>query len=186
MISTDITGGAGNGYAAQVFNLLAVMANPETYGAKLKTLVEATEEHKKFVALVGPADEVLALREEVKASVKEAKDKVSKAKKDADEIKSKAEAAAAEKLTLAQKRADDILALAEAARAEANAALKDAKNLDSVNRQLQKDLLVKVADAERAQKDANAAQEAAKAAEYAFKEQAEALRKRAQAFAAEL
>ena len=184
-ISNSITG-ATSGGMDQMFALLKLASDPQVYSEKMQALKDATEQHAAIVALVGPADEVLALREEAKASVKEAKDKVSKAKKEADEIKSKAEAAAAEQLTLAQKRADDILALAEAARAEANAALKDAKNLDSVNRQLQKDLFVKVADAERAQKDASAAQEAAKAAEYAFKEQAEALRKRAQAFAAEL
>jgi hypothetical protein len=184
-ISNSITG-ATSGGMDQMFALLKLASDPQAYSEKIQALKDATEQHAAIVALVGPADEVLALREEVKASVKEAKDKVSKAKKDADEIKSKAEAAAAEQLTLAQKRADDILALAEAARAEANAALKEAKNLDGVNRQLQKELVVKVADAERAQKDAITAQDAAKAAEAAFKEQAEALRKRAQAFAAEL
>ena len=63
MISTDITGGTG-GDASQVFNLLAVVANPEVYGEKLKALVTATDEHKKFVALVAPASEIMEMRKQ--------------------------------------------------------------------------------------------------------------------------
>ena len=66
MIATDITGGSpGNAEANQVFNLLAVVANPDVYAEKVRSLLEATAEHGKVLALVGPATEVLAIREAV-------------------------------------------------------------------------------------------------------------------------
>lgn len=64
MISTDITGSNG-GDASQVFNLLSIISDPVTYNEKLKKLVDATEEYKKYTALVGPASEIIALREKI-------------------------------------------------------------------------------------------------------------------------
>ena len=85
MISTDITGGAG-GDASQVFNLLAVVANPEVYGEKLKALVTATDEHKKFVALVAPASEILELRKQIALDKQAAVKLVADARAEAAEI----------------------------------------------------------------------------------------------------
>ena len=127
MISTDITGGVG-GDASQVFNLLAVVANPDAYGAKLKALVEATEENKKFVALVAPASDILKIREEIEGDKALAKQELKDAKRDAD--KAKADAKAAAKVTT--DKADKILADAQEQAtkllAEAQKELNDAKS----------------------------------------------------------
>jgi hypothetical protein len=86
MISTDITGNSG-GDASQVFNLLAVVANPDMYAKKLTEMVNATEENKKFVALVGPANEILQLREGAKQDREAAKKELLQAKTDAAAVK---------------------------------------------------------------------------------------------------
>lgn len=128
MISTDITGNAG-GDASQVFNLLAVVANPDAYGAKLKALVEATEEHKKFIALVAPAAEIRKIREEIEGDKALAKQELKDAKREAD--KAKADAKAAAKVTT--DKADKVLvdAQEQAAKtvADAQKELSDAKAL---------------------------------------------------------
>lgn len=65
MISTDITG--GNAGASQLLDLLSLVANPQVYEAKIKSLQEATELNRKYVEAVGPANEVLDLRDKAKA-----------------------------------------------------------------------------------------------------------------------
>jgi hypothetical protein len=120
MISTDITGGVG-GDAAQVFNLLTVVANPEAYSAKLKALVEATEENKKFIALVAPASEIMRIREEIAGDKAAAKQVLKDAKQDADALKAGAKAdakvlseKAAQVLADAQEQAAKLLTQAQA------------------------------------------------------------------------
>lgn len=103
MISTDITGGSG-GDTAQVFSLLAVIANPDLYTQKLTDMVNATEENKKFVALVGPATEILQLKDEAKKDREEARKELQQAKADAAE--KKAESARTNKEVLAKAEAD--------------------------------------------------------------------------------
>ena len=89
MISTDITGSA-NGDASQVFNLLTVVANPELYGEKLKAIVEATEENKKYLALIAPASEIVQIREDIEADKLLAKQLVENANAEAVSIVSSA------------------------------------------------------------------------------------------------
>lgn len=93
MIITDITGNAG-GDASQVFNLLAVVANPEVYGEKLKALVSATEENKKYVALVAPASEILELRKQIETDRAQAAKLLKDAKAEATNIEASAKSKA--------------------------------------------------------------------------------------------
>lgn len=123
-IATDITGSAGGGDVAQAFSLLAVVANPDVYGAKLKALVEATEENKKFLALVGPANEILAMREKAAADKAEADRLLKQARTEADSLKAAAKEEAA--AVVATARADADKRSKAAAAKEAQAAAKEA------------------------------------------------------------
>lgn len=91
MIATDITGSA-NGNASQVFSLLAVVADPEAYGAKLKALVTATEEQKKYVELVAPASEILEMRKQIALDKAEATKVLADAKTESAKLKADAQA----------------------------------------------------------------------------------------------
>jgi len=64
MISTSITGGAASN---QLFDLLAVVANPDAFKSKLEELEAATVENKKYVEALGPASEIIQLREQAQA-----------------------------------------------------------------------------------------------------------------------
>lgn len=93
MMVTDITGNSG-GDASQVFSLLAVVANPEVYGEKLKTLVAATEEHKKYVGLIAPASEILEFRKQIEVDKAKAAKLVEDAKAEAASLKATAKSQA--------------------------------------------------------------------------------------------
>lgn len=113
MISTDITGSNSNGDASQVFNLLAVVANPDLYAEKVRTLMQATQENKEFLALVAPAHEVLSLREQLGKDVAASKEALAAAKAEAEQIKAEAKAAGAAALADAKKEAKKVLAEAQ-------------------------------------------------------------------------
>lgn len=158
MIANDITGSAG-GDASQVFNLLAVVANPDMYAKKLTEMVNATEENKKFVALVGPANEILQLRDEAKKDREEAQKYLLQAKTDAAAVKDTA--------NLVSK---DIMAKAESDAAKIRQEAQKLKDAQSVLVQeagkIKADLVAAVATANAREKLANvAAAEQAKATE---------------------
>jgi hypothetical protein len=128
-IASSITGASVNGDAAQVFNLLSVVANPDAYAEKLKALVESTEENKKILALVGPASEILKIREEIEEDKADAKAIVTDAKKKAVDIISKAEKSAATAQKAAKEKSDALLAQAEDVQSKATLGLSDADAL---------------------------------------------------------
>ena len=128
MISTDITGNAG-GDASQVFNLLAVVANPDMYAKKLTEMVNATEENKKFLALIGPANEILQLREDAKKDREEAQKELLQAKSDAADKKAAATLAGKEVVAKAEADAAKIRQDAENLKAAQDALVQEAKNI---------------------------------------------------------
>jgi hypothetical protein len=130
-IASSITGASVNGDAAQVFNLLSVVANPDTYAEKLKALVESTEENKKILALVGPASEILKIREEIEEDKANAKAIVADAKKKAADIIAKAEKSAAATQKVAQEKSDKLMAQAEDVQSKAALGLSDADALQA-------------------------------------------------------
>jgi len=128
MISTDITGSSG-GDTSQVFSLLAVIANPDVYTKKMTDMVNATEENKKFVALVGPANEILQLKDDSKKDREEAKKELQQAKADAAEKKATATRAGKEALAKAEADAAAIRADAAALKAEQAVLVQEAEKL---------------------------------------------------------
>jgi hypothetical protein len=164
MISTDITGNAG-GDASQVFNLLAVVANPDMYAKKLTEMVNATEENKKFVALAGPASDILQLRDEAKKDREDAQKELAKAKADAAAQKTAAALAGKEVITKAQADATSIRQDAERLKTVQADLVQDAVKLKA-------DLVAAIAAANAREKLANAAAaEQAKATELLKAEQ---------------
>jgi len=146
MIATDITGNSG-GDASQVFNLLAVVANPEVYGEKLKALVAATEEHKKFVALVAPASEILELRKQIETDRAQAAKLLKDAKAEALNIETSAKSKAQTMITDTSEVVTK--AKAQALQAHESSAVKLAE-IDVILKDLQRQLT----SAETAEKNA--------------------------------
>ena len=128
MISTDITGNSG-GDASQVFNLLAVVANPDMYAKKLTEMVNATEENKKFVALAGPASDILQLRDDAKKDREDANKELQKAKSDAVGIKDAANLAGNQAIAKAESTAAKLLQDAEGLKAVQVALMQEAEKL---------------------------------------------------------
>jgi chromosome segregation ATPase len=57
----------GSGVSSnQLLDLVSVVSNPAVYQAKIKDLQEATDNYNKAIALAGPADEIIALREKAR------------------------------------------------------------------------------------------------------------------------
>jgi hypothetical protein len=156
MIHTDITG--GNSDASQVFNLLAVVANPDVYAEKMRTLMDATAEHNRLLALIGPASEILAIREQVDKDKKAFDESCAKEKEKIAQLKSSAQAASKEKISTATQKADGIVAAAEQVKAEAERVMAEA-----VQALANADAAAKAAA--KAQDKAEAAGAAAKAAQ---------------------
>ena len=120
MISTNIDGTSGS--SNQLVDLLTVVANLPAYQQKLKTLEDSIAENKKYVDLVGPASDILALKEKAKADA----DKAAKALKDAEQkagdIVTSAEDRADVIISSAQERADSIEKKAQDLLSEARSA----------------------------------------------------------------
>ena len=134
MISTDITGSSG-GDASQVFSLLAVVADPEAYGAKLKALVAATEENKKYIGLVAPASEIVSIRQQIASDkaaatklLEDAKTESAKLKADAQSQVKAMPTEANELVAKAKKLALDAQAASNAKLAEMDAVVSSLKS----------------------------------------------------------
>lgn len=114
MISTNIDGSAGG--TNQLFDLLALVSNPDAYKTKLDQLQKTIDENKKFIALVGPAEDVLSLRDILAASTVEAKATLAEAKAKAVAIKATAEVQAKDTLQSAHEVANQLINDAKAAK----------------------------------------------------------------------
>lgn len=114
MISTNIDGSAGG--TNQLFDLLALVSNPDAYKAKLDQLQKTIDENKKFIALVGPASDVLALRDVLAANTSESKAALAEAKAKAVLIKDDADTQARDIVQKANELANQLIADAKAAK----------------------------------------------------------------------
>ena len=128
--------------------LSTLLADPTVYADKLKALTEATAENKKYVDLVGPASEIVAIRTQADVDRAAAAQAVADAKVEADNIVGGAHADAAAILADAQGQADTLIAQAKAQKDESDAVLAQAK--------------ASLADVKRAESEAKAATAAAK------------------------
>jgi hypothetical protein len=122
MISTNIDGSAGG--TNQLFDLLALVSNPDAYKVKLDQLQKTIDENKKFIALVGPASDVLALRDSLAANTVEIKVTLADAKTKAAILKETAELQAKEVMQKANEVANQLIIEAKI--------LKDAAILEAV------------------------------------------------------
>jgi methionyl-tRNA synthetase len=167
-ISNNIDGSTGN--SNELLNLLAVVANPKAYESKIKDLQDATDAYNKAIALAGPANEIIDIREKAKADRDAAKAELADAKLKTTKILDDANVQANSIVLEATNKANDILNAAKNKQAETDklqasvvAAQADIQKLqaaaDKVNATAQKklddaaDLLSK---AKEAQKQADA------------------------------
>jgi hypothetical protein len=153
MIATNIDGSAANS-SSQLLDLLTLVANPDAYTQKVKDLEDLIAKNQAVLDLVGPASDILALREDVRAEKAAAKQVVAEAKTKAAGIISNAEASAAEVAAVARAAADALLIETEAANvaAKANAAAaiaaeKSAKSAATESKKLSTELNAQVAEA---------------------------------------
>ena len=158
-ITNNIDGSSGN--ANQLLDLLSVVSNPKVYEAKVKSLQEAIDQNKKYVELVGPASEVLALRDKAQQDAAEAEKLVEDAKAQALQIvndgQRRADALVSEAKGQAQKlknEADELIK--EAKQKSADASLAETK-ANATKVELEKTLLSyekKIAELEEAKQEA--------------------------------
>lgn len=163
-ISTNIDGSVGG--ANQLLDLLSLVSNPSVYQAKINDLQAATEENKKYVELVGPASEIVKMRDDMRLQKEsadaEAKQIIDSANQEAESIK-----------TSAKKYALD-------AKAEADNAVEKAKALNDAAQVKLDELKAKSAAADNALASANSvAEEAAKELELAKAEKQASLNAKA-------
>ena len=178
-IANSITGG---GSSNQLMDLLAVVANPDVYKAKLDALDAATAENKKYVEAIGPASEIVALRDQAKADAQAKKDALTQAKEEAVQIVSAANAKADEIVSAAQVKANELASAALTAQSEADLAAKQnkaalaetkkavaaAEAAKATAEEKAAELVKAVADAEAAKADAEATKASIIAKQEAF------------------
>jgi cell division septum initiation protein DivIVA len=133
MISTNIDGSSGG--SNQMFDLLSLLSNPDSYKTRLEALQKAIAENGKLIALAGPAQEIIAIRdnllldrEDMKVTLSDAKTQAALMKKTAADNAEAvvAEANEASANIIAEAKAIKATAVAEAA--ETNQVLKAAKS----------------------------------------------------------
>lgn len=144
MINTDITGGNAQ---SQLFDLLAVVANPQVFQGKLEELQAATKKYQTFVEAVGPADDVLTLRSQATELRKEAEDYRNTALSQADSELKASKIQAKQIVEIAQASAKSITEAANQAKADAAA--------------ISAQLKVALSEAQKTTQDSLAAQKAA-------------------------
>jgi cell division septum initiation protein DivIVA len=151
-IATDITGNAVGG-TNQLMEMLTLISDTKQFEAKLKALQDATETHRKHIALVGPADEIVRLRDDAAKTKKTADEYAQKRKKEADEVLADAKAEAARLVAEAQASADRLAEEAKKTKLEVGKELAEAKATTAGIKDLNKQTAARLKELE-AEKDA--------------------------------
>ena len=122
----------GGGGSNQLMDLFTVVSNPDAYTAKIQALQDAINEHKKVIEAVGPAKNILELREQTKEANALAVSKITDAQAKADvllaEAKTQAESVVANAKAEATALVDETKAVKEEAKADAAAVKKTLKD----------------------------------------------------------
>jgi hypothetical protein len=124
MIANSIDGSVGG--ANQLLDLLSLVSNPDVYAERLKVLEASTAENKKYVELVAPASDILALRDLCREDREAAAQELKQANTDAELIKSRGTRAANAAIEAAKARAAEISADAATKQAQVLAELAEA------------------------------------------------------------
>jgi hypothetical protein len=177
MLSTDITGRATSD-ADGMMALIKLVSEPDAYREKLKVLVEATEENKKFVALVGPADDVLRLREAAVADRALAKEELAAAKSLVTKNKAAAKAQAEKLISDTEKACAEKVSEANAVVAEAKRQLDESSLLREGVTADQKKVVAAQELSAKKEKDLKAAKESLAADKKEIAELRDQLRKK--------
>lgn len=118
--------------ANQLIDLLTIVSNADVYASKLQTLQNTITERNKLFDKVGPAEDILRLRDETEKlhaeASKEAEDKISIAKIKAEEIVAVAEHKAKNILADARKQAKELTEKATELQNQADANFVEVKN----------------------------------------------------------
>jgi chromosome segregation ATPase len=105
--------GTSDSSVNQIFDLLAVMADPKAYNEKLQALQTAVAENKKYVDLVGPANDIMMLREKADTELAEARDQAKQMREEADGVLAEAKTEAKAIVAEASKKASESKAAAK-------------------------------------------------------------------------
>lgn len=124
-ISTNIDGSSGG--MGQLFDLLAVVSDPAAYKTKLAELQEAADRNQKYVELVAPAADILALRDKTRAEKDQAAKLLAEANKEANAILARARDDAARIVADAQSSSAAMVQDAEKTMREAKAVMASAE-----------------------------------------------------------
>jgi hypothetical protein len=180
MISTNIDGSIPGSNA--LADVLALIANPKAYAAKLAELQAATDEYKAFVALIGPASEIDKLRTDAALDRENAAAATAFAKNFVETTMAEAKAEAADVIAKAKAEAADIITDTKATNAEAKklkASLADALHIAN---KLKAEADVKIAEAAAAAAEVNAQAEVLAKAEADLAAEKEAIAARHKQF----
>jgi cell division septum initiation protein DivIVA len=128
MISNSIDGSSSN----QVLDLLSILSgSPEVYANKLKALQDATAEHQKFVEAVGPAGDIIGLRNQAIVDRDAAKQELSAAKVEAKALVAQAKADAQSTVDAANSKAEAIISEADTQKLTADVLLTKAQQANA-------------------------------------------------------
>ena len=167
-IANNIDGTSGS--SSQLFDLLTVVSNPTLYQEKLQSLEAAIAENKKYVALVGPASDILALKEKAQKDSENAAEVLDSAKQQATELISDAKTQASSIVSTAKSEADNLKAdaqqvviMANAIKAQAESAASQVAQTQANAEAVAKEASNKVIQLNKEIADAQAAKDAANA-----------------------
>ena len=167
-IANNIDGSSGS--TNQLFDLLTVVSNPAVYQTKLKALEDATAEHKKYVELVGPASDILTLKEKSQKDAQEAAGVLDSAKQQATGLISDAKVQASDIVALAKTEASklkadaqDVMDAAKLVKTQADSAAAQAVQAQAKAELASAEANAKVKELDKAIADANATKEDAEA-----------------------
>lgn len=117
MIYTNIDGSSNS--SNQLLELLSVVSNPKVYEEKVLTLQKAIEDNKKYIELVGPANDIIVLRNRTVEELEKAKTEVKEAKSKANDIVAKAKVTAEDLVAEAKSTAKALVEEASVAKEQA-------------------------------------------------------------------
>jgi cell division septum initiation protein DivIVA len=155
-ISTNIDGSPAGG-VNQLFDLIALVSDPQAYNDKVKALQEAIDRNQKLVDLAGPASDILILNERAKVANEEAQASIATAKAEAEKIILDAKTQAEQIRTDAKLEADSILVVARKTMSDADDELASAKKERATIAKDKSDLKKATAEAKKATDDADQA-----------------------------
>ena len=162
MIANGIDGSSGGGQILDLLSLVA--ADPKVYQAKLKELQDTADRNQKYVEAVGPASDILVLRDQAKTDAEDAAQTLQDAKAQASQLVADAKAQASSTIAAADAQAADITDEAKLLKSTAASAMSVAQTAQANADKAQAKADAAMATAQARAKDLEKAIAAAQAA----------------------